>query len=63
MSDDQSSKGLDQSSFSLKKDLPQSKYNLSYDSLIQMNKNYLQALSKILNENSISNNKENNLSK
>ena len=43
MSDDQSSKGLDQSSFSLKKDLPQSKYNLSYDSLIQMNKNYLQA--------------------
>ena len=28
-----------------------------------MNKNYLQALSKILNENSISNNKENNLSK
>ena len=44
MSEDQSSKGMDQSTFSIKKDLPQTRSGLTYDSLIQMNKNYSQTV-------------------
>ena len=62
MSEDQSSRGMDQSSLSIRKDLPQSKNRLSYDSLIQMNKNYSQALSKLKND-AILSNSELNISK
>ena len=55
MSEDQSSKGMDQSTFSIKKDLPQTRSGLTYDSLIQMNKNYSQALSKLKNDAILSN--------
>ncbi len=55
MSEDQSSKGMDQSSLSIKKDLPQSRTGLTYDSLIEMNKNYSQALSKLKNDAILSN--------
>ena len=58
MSEDQSSRGMDQSSLSIRKDLPQSKNRLSYDSLIQMNKNYSQALSKLKNDAILSNSEE-----
>ena len=61
MSDDESSKEMEHSSLSVKKDLPQSKYNLTYDQLIKININYLKSLSKILKDNN--NNKENSLSK
>ena len=55
MSEDQSSKGMDQSTFSIKKDLPQTRSGLTYESLIQMNKNYSQALSKLKNDAILSN--------
>jgi hypothetical protein len=55
MSEDQSSKGMDQSTFSIKKDLPQTRSGITYDSLIQMNKNYSQALSKLKNDAILSN--------